>query len=154
MVGMATLLAHIRVRPGTEARFEAIARQLYASTRTEESEVRRYEYWRGKEPGTYYTLESFDEFSGFLTHQTSAHHESASPALREVLDVLRLEWVDPLADASPLTPTNMSPLRPDASELERLYAQRFAAEVQDWWLPLRTAEKRLQQEDVSSEASP
>lgn len=136
---MATLLAHIRVRVGAEERFEELARELYRASHADEVDLRRYEYWRGEERGTYYTLESFDEFSGFLTHQTSTHHEAASPALGEVIEVLRLEWVDPLAEASPLTPTDMSPLLADATDLEREYHRRFAAVVQDWWQPLRTS---------------
>jgi len=137
---MATLLVHIRVRPGGEARFEELARRLYADSHANERDVRRYEYWRGAEPGTYYTLESFDEYGGFLTHQTSPHHEQAGPELREVIEEIRLEWVDPLGAASPLTPTDMSELPAGASDLERDYHQRYAATVQSWWLPLRALE--------------
>ena len=78
---VATILAHIRVKPGTANRFEDVARKLYAETHANESRVRRYEYWRGSEENTYYTLLSFDSFVGFMEHQTSDHHESASPSL-------------------------------------------------------------------------
>jgi quinol monooxygenase YgiN len=135
---MATLLAHIRVRPGAEKRFEQIARELHDATHACELDVRRYEYWRGAEPGTYYTLESFDDFAGFLAHEASPHHLGALPALREVLQDVRLEWVDPIADASPLTPTELAPA-PDTTGLEEAYSERYGAKVQDWWLPLRTA---------------
>ncbi|WP_322754218.1 MULTISPECIES: antibiotic biosynthesis monooxygenase family protein [unclassified Frankia] len=137
---MATLLVHIRVRPGAEERFEQIASELHAATHSREHDVRRYEYWRGEEPGTYYTLESFDRFAGFLAHETSPHHEEARPALRDVLEAVRLEWVDPIGGASPLTPTDMPPPQPDATELERALSERLAAQVQDWWLPLRTSD--------------
>ena len=63
---MATILAHITVRPGTEADFEALARTLYEGTHATESAVRHYEYWRGSEPRTYYTLLSFDDHRGFI----------------------------------------------------------------------------------------
>ncbi|HET9078150.1 MAG TPA: antibiotic biosynthesis monooxygenase [Acidimicrobiales bacterium] len=138
---MATFLAHIRVRPDAAARFEELARELYRASHTDERDVRRYEYWRGEEPYTYYTLASFPDFQGFLAHQTSAHHESAAPGLRDVIEVLRLEWVDPLAGASPLVPTEASPALPEASELERAYAERFAAMVQPWWQPLRQVDR-------------
>jgi quinol monooxygenase YgiN len=134
---MATLLVHIRVRAGSEERFEQLARSLYRASHRDEADVRRYEYLRGEEPGTYYTLLSFDDFTGFLAHQTSTHHEAAGPELRKVIEVMRLEWVDPLRGAAPLTPTDMSPLEPGASGLEREYHQRFAALVQEWWQPLR-----------------
>ncbi len=135
---MATILAHIRVKPGSEARFEEIATELYRATHANETDVRRYEYWRGADPGTYYTLLSFDDFVGFMRHQTSDHHETASPALGEVLAGLRLEWVDPIGSASPLTPTDHQEMPADASELMQAYSKRFAPEVAGWWAPLRT----------------
>jgi quinol monooxygenase YgiN len=99
---MATILAHLTVKPGEEQRFEAIARHLYTATHDTETGVRRYEYWRGAEPRSYYTLLAFDDFVTFIGHQTSPHHESASPDLGAVLESIRLEWVDPLEGASPL----------------------------------------------------
>ncbi len=137
---MATLLAHIRVHPDRAERFEELARDLYQASHAGEVGLRRYEYWRGEEAGTYYTLMSFDDYAAFLAHQTSPHHEGASPALREVIQVLRLEWVDPLRGASPLPRTDSSPLPPGATDLEREYSVRFAAKVQEWWEPLRKAE--------------
>lgn len=137
---MATILAHIRVHPGSERRFEEIATELYRATHANETRVLRYEYWRGDVPGTYYTLLSFVDEDSFLEHQTSDHHEVASPKIGEVVAGLRLEWVDPIGSASPLTPTNRQAIRPDASDLWKLYHERFAAVVQDWWQPLRAAD--------------
>ncbi len=134
---MATILAHITVKPGMAERFEAIARELYRATHEHETDVRRYEYWRGADENTYYTLLSFDTFPDFIVHQTSDHHETASPQLGEVLAGIRLEWVDPIAGASPLTPTNAEPLPADASEFMQRYAERFAAQIAAWWSPLR-----------------
>jgi quinol monooxygenase YgiN len=134
---MATLLAHITVRPGTEARFEAIARGLYERTRADEVGVRRYEYWRGSEPRSYYTLLAFDDHRSFIAHQTSDHHETASPALRDVIERLRLEWLDPISGASDLPPTDMQPAQPGADDLVQRYTDRFAAQIADWWLELR-----------------
>ena len=103
---MATILAHITVRAGSESQFEALARELFVGTHTTETGVRAYDYWRGATPRTYYTLLSFEDFPTFIAHQTSDHHESASPQLGEVLAGLRLEWVDPIQGASGLTPTH------------------------------------------------
>jgi len=134
---MATVIAHIRVVEGAEARFEEIARALYRTSHDSEPALRRYEYWRGSEPRSYYTLIACDDFRGFMAHQTSDHHESASPALGEVIEELRLEWVDPVAGASDMPPTEMQPALPDADELTRRYSERFAAQVASWWLDLR-----------------
>jgi len=130
---MATILAHITVRPGSEAEFEALARRLYEGTHSTETAVRHYEYWRGSEPRTYYTLLSFDDHRGFITHQTSDHHESASPELGRMIESLRLEWVDPVPGASALNPTAMQTPLPDADQLTRDYTDRFAAVIADWW---------------------
>ncbi len=134
---MATLLAHITVRAGTEPRFEEIARTLYERTHADETGVMRYEYWRGSKPRTYYTLLAFDDHRTFVAHQTSDHHESASPAIAEIVENIRLEWVDPIDEASPLPPTVTQTAPDGADELTAEYADRYAAEIADWWLALR-----------------
>ena len=134
---MATILAHIRVKPGTEATFEDIARRLFRATHDTETGVRRYEYWRGAEPRTYYTLLSFDDFRTFIAHQTSEHHEAASPEIGAVVEALQLEWVDPVEGASDLPATSSQDVPPDADDLTQTYAKRFAADVADWWDALR-----------------
>lgn len=134
---VATLLAHITIKPGQEARFEELAREMYEGTHSHEKDVRRYEYWRGAEPRTYYCLESFTDLNGFLDHQTSPHHEGHGPALRDVIESMRLEWVDPITNASPLAPTNDQPLPDGASELKREKYPRFAKVAAAWWSELR-----------------
>ena len=134
---MATIIAHIRVHPKGAERFEELARHLYRETHAVEDRVTRYEYWRGEEPFSYYTLLSFPDYLGFIAHQASPHHVGASPALRELIDVIRLEWVDPLGGAAPLEPTNPAELPADASELEIDYSDRFPPKVAEWWSALR-----------------
>lgn len=135
---MATILAHITVRAGAEAEFEAISRELYELSHTTETGLLRYEYWRGSEPSTYYTLLSFVDFAAFIAHQTSDHHEAASPRLGGVLAGLRLEWLDPVDGAAPLPRTEAQDLSHVADELTRVYAERFAARIAPWWADLRT----------------
>lgn len=137
---MATLLAHIRIREGCEARFEELARAMYERTHADEDDVRRYEFWRGADPRTYYCLESFADLHGFLCHQTSDHHEGYGPDLRDVIEDMRLEWVDPISGASPLVPTNNQDLPHDATELMKQYYPRFAHLTADWWSTLRGVE--------------
>jgi hypothetical protein len=54
-----------------------------------------------------------------------------------VLEGLRLEWVDPIAGASTLPPTEHQPAPPGAPDLVASYSDAFAAQVADWWLALR-----------------
>lgn len=134
---MATLLAHITIKAGQENRFEELAREMYTETHGNEMDVRRYEYWRGAEPRTYYCLESFADLGRFLDHQASAHHEGVGPELRDVIESMRLEWVDPIAGASPLVPTNDQEPQTGATELKREKHQRFSRISADWWSVLR-----------------
>jgi quinol monooxygenase YgiN len=130
---MATLLAHIQVKQGREAEFETIAAELYRETRAHEPACLRYEYWRGAEPGHYYSLLSFEDFHAFLRHQVSDHHETASPRIGDTCETVRLEWIDPIADCSELPATEMQPLPGGADEKTTLYHRVFAAVVQEWW---------------------
>jgi quinol monooxygenase YgiN len=134
---MATLLVHIRVRPGMEARFEELAAELFRATHETERAVRRYEYFRGTDPSSYYALLSFDDYHSFLEHQSSDHHEAAGPGLGEVTESMRVEWVDPIQRASPLRPTDHQPLPDDASAVARRYHERFGDITMDWWRDLR-----------------
>jgi quinol monooxygenase YgiN len=134
---MATMLAHITIHPGREREFEAVAAELWKRTHADETGVARYEYWRGAAPGTYYALGSFDGYDGFIRHQTSVHHVAAGAALKELIAGMRLEWIDPVDGSNGLPPTNSTDAPLDAGELERSHRTRHAAQVQDWWLPLR-----------------
>lgn len=135
---MATILAHITVKEGSEAAFERISRDLYATSHRTETGLLRYEYWRGSEPRTYYTLLSFVDFAAFIAHQTSDHHEEASPRIRDVVQDIRLEWLDPVDEASPLGRTVPQDLSDSDDELTRRYGKIFAARIAEWWLPLRS----------------
>jgi hypothetical protein len=42
---MATIRVRIRVRAGTEQRFEELARQAYVETHATDEGLRRYEFW-------------------------------------------------------------------------------------------------------------
>lgn len=134
---MATILAHITIRDGKEAEFEALAQTLHGASHATEPHLRAYGYWRGSEPRTYYTLLAFDSFLDFIRHQTSDHHETASPMLGSCIEGMRLEWVDPVQGASTLPSTASQDVPADADELTARYAKRFAAQIAEWWSPLR-----------------
>jgi quinol monooxygenase YgiN len=134
---MATILARITVKPGTERDFEAIARDLYAASHGNEPGLRRYEYWRGADERTYYTFLAFDDHRAFIAHQASDHHEQASPRFGRVIESLQLEFVDPVAGASDLPPTAHQDAPAGADELTLAYTDRFAAREAEWWSRLR-----------------
>ena len=134
---MATILAHLTIKPGCEAQFEQIAHELYRGTHDNETKVLRYEYWRGEAPRTYYTLLSFDDHQAFIEHQVSDHHEDASPQLGDVCESIKLEWVDPIASSSSLPETNAQLAPAGADELTLKYTDSYAARVAEWWLAQR-----------------
>ncbi|MET0545984.1 MAG: antibiotic biosynthesis monooxygenase family protein [Caulobacterales bacterium] len=134
---MATILAHIKIKPGFEPDFEKTARAMFAASHRNEPALKRYEYWRSQKPGEYYCLLAFDDFVGFLEHQGSPHHEAAAAPLMNAIADLQLEWLDPVQGASPLPPTNTQNLPANASELVRRYAEMFPVVMANWWLPLR-----------------
>lgn len=132
---MATILAHISVKPDRVSDFEETIRTLFEATHRLEPGCLRYEYWRGAEENFYYCLLSFEDFRAFLTHQTSDHHEA--PDFGAMLETIRLEWIDPVDGASSLPPTNRQALADDASEAARSYATRYDVVIADWWSKLR-----------------
>jgi quinol monooxygenase YgiN len=134
---MATFIAHIRIKPGHEQAFEEMARAMYAATHGTETHVLRYEYWRAQAERTYYVLEAFDDYRGFLEHQSSEHHETLTAGFRDMIEDFRIEWIDPVQGASPLPATTHQEPGSAASDLARAYAERMPAEAAPWWAPLR-----------------
>jgi quinol monooxygenase YgiN len=132
---MATFLAKIKVREGKEAEFEEIAKMMFRETHAHEPTCRRYEYWRGVESGTYYCMESFDDYLGFMKHQTSDHHEA--PDFDSVLESVDLEWIDPVQGACELSSTDSQDMPVDASDLMKEYAKNMPVVMQNWWLSIR-----------------
>ena len=136
---MATILAHIVIREGKENEFESIAGTLHQASHAAEDRVRAYGYWRAAAPRTYYALLAFDDYLAFMAHQTSNHHEDASPQLRECIDSMSLEWVDPVEGASKLAASRPQDPPADAPPLLVRYAERFPVAVAEWWGALRRA---------------
>ena len=63
---MTTLLAHIEIKPGREAQFEDIMKDMVQKTLSEEDGVLRYEYFKGQQDNFYYCLLAF-RISGRFT---------------------------------------------------------------------------------------
>lgn len=132
---MATLLCHIEINPGKEEEFEAVMKEMYRRTHAEEPNCIRYEYYRGARKNTYYSLLSFTDRFAFLQHQVSDYHEGFDFAA--MIKSLEMEWVDPVADASPLIPTQAKELPDDASDVIKTAAETYIVQVQEWWQQYR-----------------
>lgn len=129
---MTTLLAHIRIKPGKEAKWEAIMADMVTQTATTETGVRRYEYWKAQAENTYYCLLSFDDKWAFYRHQMSEHHEGHDFA--DVLAGIELEYLDPVKGAGGDLPPTLDPALPDnAGEAMRTAQARFPLAIPAWW---------------------
>ena len=127
----------MQIKPGMEARFEAMSRDLYARSHANEPGLLRYEYWRGQTPQMYYALLSFVDYESFLIHQASDHHSELTAGIKDMVDSLRLEFVDPVPGAAPL-PTNTSvALTQPTAPLIEYYADRYPYLEASWWPKLR-----------------
>ena len=140
---MATCLVHMRVKEGQAAAFEALARRLYAASTGHEPGMRRYEYWRGREPNSYYCLESFDDYAGVLAHETAPYHEAAAEPIMAMIEQFDLEWVDPVYGAAPLGISHEQELPAEAGDRTRLYAGLFPLVLASWWRKLREEPARV-----------
>jgi quinol monooxygenase YgiN len=134
---MATILAHIVIRDGSEADFESLAATLHEASHRTETRLRAYGYWRAQEPRHYYALLAFEDYLGFMEHQSSSHHEDAAAQLRDCIESMSLEWVDPIEGASKLVASNPQEIPADAPPLVQKYASRMPVQLADWWAPLR-----------------
>ncbi|MEP0189254.1 MAG: antibiotic biosynthesis monooxygenase [Erythrobacter sp.] len=129
---MTTLLAHIRIKSGCEAQFEAITKDMVSRTLNEEEGVLRYEYWKGQDENFWYCLLSFKDKWAFYEHQMSDYHEGHDFAA--VIEDIRLEYLDPVKGAGgDLPPTEDQPLPDDASEDQRIAQERYALTIPAWW---------------------
>jgi quinol monooxygenase YgiN len=129
---MATLLAHIKIQPGKEAKWEAIMHDMVAETFGTEDGVIRYEYWKGQEPLSYYCLLSFKDKWAFYHHQMSDHHEGHDFA--DVLAGITLEYIDPVQGAGGGLPPTTDPALPDdASDTTKIAQERFPLSIPAWW---------------------
>lgn len=135
---MATILAHIRIKPGKEGRFEELQGALWRTTHATEPRTTRYEFFRGETEGAYYGLLSFEDFQAFLVHQSSDAHEDFGAEFAGIVQDIRIEWIDAVEGANALTPNAPQDAPPGAGELQRTYAKSYAIRMADWWNGLRT----------------
>ena len=128
---MTTILAHLEIKPGKEAKWEAIMADMVRQTFAKEEKVIRYEYFKGQKPLQYYCLLSFEDKWAFYLHQASDYHEGHD--FEDVLAGFELEYIDPVAGACELPKTKDLPLPEDASTVQRNTAAMFPILIPGWW---------------------
>jgi quinol monooxygenase YgiN len=128
---MTTILAHIEIKPGKEEKFESIMKDMVERTLAEESDVLRYEYFKGQQQNFYYCLLSFADKWAFYRHQNSDHHEGHDFA--DVLQGIKLEYLDPVEDSSPLPHTLDPPLEDDMPEAIKKAQALYPSQIAGWW---------------------
>ena len=63
---MSSLLAHIKIVEGKDQKFEELSKELYKQSHAKEDCIIRYEYYRGREKNSYYTLLVYPTYLDFL----------------------------------------------------------------------------------------
>lgn len=135
---MPTLLTHILVKPDAVPRWEDILRVLVRRTHAEEPAMRRYEYWRGAEPGRYYALLSYPTAADFYAHQASDYHDDYLDDFATMFAEMRLEWIDPVGNGgSGLPATRDDPLPVDTPAKIADQRDLYPILVADWWAAMR-----------------
>ena len=127
---MTTILAHIEIHDGKEAKWEAIMKDMVAETMKEDG-VLRYEYFKAQKPNAYYCLLAFRDKWAFYQHQNSDHHEGHDFA--DVLKSISLEYLDPVEAASPLPHTEDPELTEQMDAGMKSAQKSYPTAMADWW---------------------
>jgi quinol monooxygenase YgiN len=132
---MLAVTAHVHVRPTAIAEFEALAAALWQTSHATEPGLRRYEYLRRADPGSYLVLMLFDDYDAFITHQASDHHADLAGQMRDLLVSIEVEFGDPIdgafGDGEGLVPSEQQPVIDPARRTT--YAARYPLHAPTWW---------------------
>lgn len=94
-----TFLARMTVKPGMEAEFERLARELEEKVNANEPGTRYYEFFRLREERGYAVVESFADEAAEEAHMNSRYLQEIAPPLVACLDgdppYVR-EYLDPI----------------------------------------------------------
>ena len=81
------IVATLKIKPGMEAEFETIFRELQISVNRDEPGVIQYEVFKSKShASTYIVMEQYKTDADLAGHRTTAHMAAAGPKLGAVLD--------------------------------------------------------------------
>jgi quinol monooxygenase YgiN len=95
---MLGVVATVRVKPGMEKDFEAVARELVARVNAAEPGCKLYALHRSETPATYVFMERYVDQAAVEAHRASEHFRTLGRKMGEYMDgrpeVLRLREVE------------------------------------------------------------
>lgn len=95
---MLGVVATVRVKPGMEKDFEAVARELVARVTAAEPGCKLYALHRAETPATYVFMERYVDQAAVEAHRASEHFRTLGRKMGEYMDgrpeVLRLREVE------------------------------------------------------------
>jgi quinol monooxygenase YgiN len=76
------VVATIKIKPDTNAAFEAVAREMMAAVRANEPGNKLYQFCKSRsEPTTYVVMEIYDDQASLEAHGKSDHFRSIGPKM-------------------------------------------------------------------------
>jgi quinol monooxygenase YgiN len=95
---MLGVVATLKVKPGTERDFEAVAKELVAKVNAGEPGCKLYALHRAETPGTYVFMERYVDQAAVEAHRATDHFKTLGRKMGEYMDgrpdVLRLREVE------------------------------------------------------------
>jgi quinol monooxygenase YgiN len=93
---MTCFIARLKVKPGREAEFERLQKELSELTHQNEPDTYVYDVIRHRtEPGVYVVYARFKDEASFQRHQTTAFHDRLVPPIMDTLDgAMDLQFFD------------------------------------------------------------
>ena len=93
---MTVFIATLRIKPGQEAEFERLQKELSDLTHASEPDTKVYDIVRSRDnPDTYVVYGRFKDEAAFQQHQTTAFHERlVPPILATVTGEMDLKFYD------------------------------------------------------------
>ena len=95
---MLGVVATLKVKPGMETQFEAVARELVAKVNAHEPGCTLYALHRAEAPGTYVFMERYVDQAAVDAHRATEHFRTLGRKMGEFMDgradVVRLREVE------------------------------------------------------------
>ncbi|MFN3231820.1 MAG: putative quinol monooxygenase [Alphaproteobacteria bacterium] len=80
------MTAHMKIKPGREAEFEAVAREMIDAVRAREPGAIYYSLFKSDQPGDYYFMERWADQAAIDAHMTAPHVQEIMPRFMDCID--------------------------------------------------------------------